>query len=221
MKRPTLRSLILLILIAIQPTAVLHADTLRAAFDAAGPGGGFDKLVVLESGRVYTGGLLVGPLLLPETGSFDSEIGLDVCIVGNGAVLDLEGGQICISYCENRLEIEDCVVLDGNIRFRGVSWEPGRIPRGRVEHVTFYAPHDYGVRIQGCGQGIIVERNLFVDARDTGPDWIYDNAFPFEWIYTGLNVAMSTQAMPTVKENWSYHGDEEVNATPLHHFGFL
>ncbi len=216
-----MRTLICLLLIHILSAGPLHAETLRGAYDAAGPGLGFDKLVILEPGRIYTGGLLVGPLLLPETGTFDSEKGLDVRIIGNGAVLDLAGGQICISYCENRLEIEDCVVLNGNIRFRGMDWKPGHIPQGKVDQVTFYAPHDYAVRVQGCGQRIVIERNLFVDARDTGPDWVYHNAFPFDWIYTGINVALSTFAMPTVAENWSFHGDEEINASPLHHFGFL
>jgi hypothetical protein len=216
-----MRPLLCLLLILIQPATVLQADTLRGAFDAAGPGQGFDKLVILESGRLYTGGLLIGPLLIPETGVFDSGKGLDLRIIGNGAVLDLRGGQICISYCDNRLEIEDCVVLNGNIRFRGIDWEPGHIPQGTVSQVTFYAPHDYGVRIQGCGDGIAVERNLFVDARDTGPDWVYHNSFPFDWIYTGLNVAMSTHGMPTMTENWSFHGDPEINSSPLRHFGFL
>ncbi len=215
------RTLLCLLLILLQPPSTLLADTLRGAFDAAGPGQGFDKLVILEPGRLYTGGLLVGPLLIPETGTFDSGKGLDLRIVGNGAVLDLKGGQICISYCDNRLEIEDCVVLNGNIRFRGMDWEPGHIPQGRVDQVTFYAPHDYGVRIQGCGPGIVVQRNLFVDARDTGPDWVYHNAFPFEWIYTGLNVALSTYGMAAIEDNWSFHGDEEINASSLHHFGFL
>ena len=63
------------------------------------------------------GGLLVGPLLIPETGIFAGEPGCDVFIRGNGAVLDLRGGQICISYCDNRLDIEDCVIVGGNVRY--------------------------------------------------------------------------------------------------------
>ena len=60
-----------------------------------------------------------------------------------------------------------------------------------------------------------------MDARDTGPDWIYTNGFPFDWIATGLNVGLSTYGVPSVVENWSYHSDPTINAQPLRHFGFL
>lgn len=216
-----MRPLILLCLALCLLAADVAADTLRGAYDAAGPGGGFDKRVVLEAGRVYTGSLLVGPMLVPETGRFEGESGLDVRIEGNGAVLDLRGGQICISYCENRLEIEDCVVVNGNVRFRGVSWEAGRVPTGRVSQVTFHEPHDYGVIVQGCGDGITVERNLFVDAVDTGPGWVYNNGYPFDWIHTGLSMGLSTFGAPVVVENWSFHTDPVANVDPIRHFGFL
>ncbi len=197
------------------------ADTLRGAFDAAGPGGGFDKLVILEPGRVYTGGLLIGSVLVPETATFVGGEEFDVRIEGRGAVIDLQGGQICLSYVDRRLEIEDCVIVGGNVRFRGVDWEPGRMPKGLVRNVTFYAPHDYALRFQGCGDDIVAERNLFVDARDTGPDFAHTNGYPFDLIFTGLNVGLSVLGMPSLSENWSYHSQTEINADPLHHFGFL
>ena len=112
-------------------------------------------------------------------------------------------------------------MVNGNIRFRGVSWEPDRIPTGLVRQVTFFEPHDHAVRLQGCGTGITVERNLFVSAVDTGPDWIYNNGYPFDWIHTGLNVGLSTQGWPSMTENWSFHADPADNADPIKHFGFL
>lgn len=71
----------------------------------------------METGVVYTGGLLVGPVLSPITWDLEGEEGLDVCIVGNGAILDLQGEQICLSYCSNGLDVEDCTVLNANISF--------------------------------------------------------------------------------------------------------
>jgi len=201
------------------------ATTLRGAFDAAGPGEGYDKLVELEPGVVYTGGLLVGPLLLPETGIFAGERGLDVKIRGNGAVLDLRGSQVCISYCNNRLDIENCVILGGNVRFRGTTWDGGGQPRGSVRHCTFWRPHDYCVRLQGTGGGVEVYRNIMVDAVDTGVDWIFGNGFPTDFLPTGHHVALSAfpsiYGVPTVQENWTWRSDPAENADPLHHFVFL
>ncbi len=203
-----------------------RAMTLREAFEAAGPAGGYDKFVELETGVVYTGELLVGPIYDPLTWLLEGDPGLDVCIVGNGAILDLKGRQLCISYCENRLDISDCIILNGNIRFRGMNTADYQVmPHGSVRHVTFYATHDYGIRLQGAGAGILLERNLLVDAVNTGDDFIYTHGTSHEWLPTGTNVAFSIQAgfygIPTIHENWSYHSDPEVNGELLHHFSRL
>jgi hypothetical protein len=195
--------------------------TLRAAYDAAGPGEGYDKRVVLEPGVVYTGGLHVGPILIPEMAEYSGEAGLDVKIVGNGAVLDLAGSQLAISYCPNRLDVEDCVIVGGSLRFRGLDYEEDRQPRGSVRQVTFYRPHDYAVRLQRTGEGIAIERNLFVDALGTGPDWIFTNGYPAEWLRTGLNVGLSLSPGATLRENWSFRSDPRENDDPLFHFAFL
>jgi hypothetical protein len=70
------------------------------------------------------------------------EEGVDVKLVGNGAMIDLQGEQICMSYCSNRLDIEDCVIINGNIRFRGdnphESAEPGNQPC--LQQSLIYSP---------------------------------------------------------------------------------
>jgi len=208
---------------AAMPVAAL---TLREAYEAAGPGSGYDKYVVLEPGTVYTGGLLIGPVLSPLTWELEGEAGVDVRIVGNGAILDLEGEQICISYCNQRLDIDDCIVLHGTIRFRGMQNTSFQVqPTGSVRHVTFYEPDGYGIRLQGTGGGVLLERNLLVDTRDTGRDCIHINGIPHEWLPTGANVCLSVQTgtygTPTVRENWSFHGDPGANADPLRHFLLL
>lgn len=211
---------VLVLLAAISPAA-----TLRGAYDAAGPGDGYDKLIELEPGVTYTGGLLIGPLLLPETGIFTGERGLNVCIRGNGAVLDLRSSQICISYCDNRLDIENCVIIGGNVRFRGTHWDGSGQPVGSVRYVTFYRPHDYAVRLQGSGGGVAVYRNLMVDAVDTGVDWIFGNGFPTDFLPTGHHVALSAfpgiYGAPSIQQNWTWRSDPKENADPLHHFVFL
>jgi hypothetical protein len=220
-----MRTLPLIIAVLALLCLASDAATLRGAYDAAGPGDGYDKLVILEPGVVYTGGLLIGPLLVPETGDLMGEPGRDVCIRGGGAVLDLQGGQICISYCDNRLDIENCVITGGNVRFRGSDYEGCGHPYGSVRYVTFWRPHDYGVRLQGAGEGIEVYRNIVVDAVDTGPDWIFGNGYPADFIPTGRNFAGSAfpglYGVPSVQENWSYHTDPHVNDLPRHHFVFL
>jgi hypothetical protein len=195
-------------------------------FEIAGPAGGYDKYIELETGMVYRGGLLIGPIYDPITWVLEGDEGLDVRIVGNGAILDLQGEQLCISYCDNRLDIDNCIVLDGNIRFRGMNTADYVVtPEGSVRHVTFYRTHDYGIRLQGAGQGVTLERNLMVDAIDTGYDFIYTHGTSSDWLPTGTNISFSVQygyhGVPTIRENWSYHSDPDINEQMLAHFSLL
>ena len=195
-----------------------QAITLKEAYEAAPAANGYDRYLELENGVTYIGGLLVGRIFSPVSNRFImEEEGADVRIVGNGAVLDLQGEQICLSYCDKRMDISDCIIINGNIRFRGDN-DPGLSirPTGSVKQVTFYQAHDYGVRLQGAGQGITVERNLIIDTQDTGLDYL---------IPTGTAIAASVQTgdygVPDVRENWTYYGDPDLNPIPLHHFSFL
>lgn len=213
--------------VALLPLAgpTLVADglpvTLKAVYDAAGPGGAYDKHIVLETGAIYTGGLWIGGTFNRITAEFEAG-GADVRIVGNGAVLDLQGGEICLAYCNNRLEIEDCVIINGNVRFRGYEDDVHSfMPVGSIRYVTFFRPHDYAIRLNRCGAGILVERCLAVDALDTGPDFQYLTGMPMEWLATGVNFAISLVGGQVVRHNWSFHTDPEVNADLRHHFCFL
>ncbi len=203
------------------------ALTLKDAVEAAPAAHGYDRYVELEPGATYTGGLLIGRIYSPVTNCFImEEEGLDVKIVGGGAILDLQGEQICMSYCSNRLDIEDCVIINGNVRFRGDNnmGLPLR-PVGSVRFVTFHQPHDYGVRLQGAGAGILIQRNIFVDTVDTGLDYIPSTGIAGELIPTGTAVAASVQSgsygVADVRENWTYFSNPAENDEPLHHFSFL
>jgi len=219
--------LTLLTLIVLLNGQFAHALTLKEAFEAAPAANGYDRYVQLETGVTYTGGLLIGRIFSPVTNSFImEEQGLDVCIMGNGAILDLEGEQLCISYCDNRLDVEDCIIINGNIRFRGDNGQEIPLkPVGSVRYVTFYKPHDYGVRMQGAGAGILVERNIVVDTIDTGLDFIATTGLPGDLIPTGTAISGSVQVgdygLPTVRENWTWYSDSIANGEPLHHFSFL
>lgn len=200
------------------------STTLKEMYDAAQPGGGYDKYVVLQTGVVYTGGLYIGKTFNRITAEFEGDEEKDVRIEGNGAILDLRGGEICISYCDNKLDIDDCVVINGDIRYRGV--ESGTLiakPTGSARYITFYKPHDYAVRIYGCGNNILVERCIFVDAVDTGSDFLYITGYSNDWLPTGASVAFSGlgYGFPFIKDNWSFHGDPVANADPLRHFARL
>jgi hypothetical protein len=202
------------------------AMTLREAYESAGPRDGYDKYLELQTGVTYTGGLVIGPILSPIKHHLLGPPGEDVRIEGNGAILDLEGQQLCISYCANRLDVDDCVVLNGNIRFRGINVaDTVAIPQGSVRHVTFWRPQDYAVRLQGSGDGILLEWNLSVDPIDTGYDWIYTTGISNSWLPTGTSYALSGQTgfygTPVVQCNWTYLSNPRENAAPLRHFSWL
>jgi len=203
---------------------LLFSSTLKAVYDAATPGYGYDKFIQLETGKVYTGGLYIGQTFNRITAEFEGEDKKDVKIEGNGAVLDLLGGEICISYCTNRLDISDLIIINGNIRYRGVEIGLEEFkPTGSVRFVTFFQPHDYAVRIFGCGDNILLERNIFCDAVDTGPEFMYLSGYHNDWIPTGSSMAFSAQGygFPETKDNWSFHSDPVANADPLRHFSKL
>lgn len=206
--------------------ASIAGPTLREAFELAQPAYGYDKYIELETGQTYTGGLLIGPIFSPLTWILEGEAGQDVFIAGNGAILDLQGEQICLSYCDNELVIEDCVILGGNVRYRGMNTDLYHvIPTGSVRHVTFYGPHDYGIRLQGAGDGITIERNIVVDAIDTGYDYLYTNGYASDWLPTGTNISFSVQmgfyGTPEIRQNWTFHTDPVRNSVPLAHYSLL
>ncbi|MBS3741741.1 MAG: hypothetical protein KGY75_06925 [Candidatus Cloacimonetes bacterium] len=201
----------------------LSAISLKQVYESAPAAGGYDKYLELETGHIYTGGLLIGKVLDPVNSELSGYEGRDVRIAGNGAILDLQGEQLCISYCENELAIDNCIIINGNIRFRGIAQpDTTSMPTGFVKYCTFYNTDDYGVRLQGAGDSITIERNIFVDAVDTGPGFIYTNGTSTPLIITGANVAISvfynTYGIPNLLHNWSFHTEPAINADSTRHF---
>jgi len=214
---------LLVILLFFVVLVNLNATTLKQAFEQAQPLGKYDKYLQLNTGQVYSGGLLIGKVINAVTSDLTGPEGGDIRIEGNGAILDLEGEQICISYCNNKLDIDNCIIINGNIRYRGTVFpDTSFVPTGFVKYCTFYKPQDYAVRLQGAGDSIIVERNIFVDAINTGPGYIYTNGSSAPMIITGANVAISvfenTYGTPSLLDNWSYHTEDDINADSTRHF---
>lgn len=217
---------IIFIILLFYLTISLSSISLKEVYETAPAQGEYDKYLELETGVTYTGGLLIGKILDPISYELEGEEGQDVRIMGNGAILDLQGEQICISYCDNKLDIDDCIIINGNIRYRGINaGYVVQIPTGYVRYITFYKSHDYGIRLQGSGEDILLERNIVVDAVNTGNDYIYTNGISSDWLPTGASFGISIQygfyGIPDVIDNWSFHSDEEINADLLNHFVLL
>lgn len=211
-------SILLLVMISI-----LHSLSLKEVYEIAPTTASYDKYLELETNEIYTGGLLIGKIFDPISCELAGDEGLDVCISGNGAILDLQGEEISISYCDNKLDIDNCIFINGNIRFRGMNnTTASQMPTGTIQYCTFYTPHDYAIRLQGAGGNIILERNIFVDAIDTGFDFTYLNGSSMEWLPTGANVAISlfygTYGIPELIDNWSFHTQGQFNSDPIRHF---
>jgi hypothetical protein len=81
--------------------AAAGAKTLQQAYDEAGPGEGYDKLLILNPSTTYTGGcnLLQGK---------------KSCIRGNGALCDLDNGSILATGLHTDLYLSGCCLIDCN-----------------------------------------------------------------------------------------------------------
>ncbi len=211
------------ILFAALLTAVApgYGELLKAAYDQSGPAFGYDRYMALEPGATYTGGLWLGGTYNRITATFEQHEE-DVCIAGNGAILDLQGQQLCIAYCNSRLDIEDCIIVNGGVTFRGFAGHVHLVPAGSVRYVTFYRPPDYGIRLFGAGADVLLERNIVVDPIDTGPDFMFLTGIPSAWLPTGAGIALSLQASRIqIYDNWTWLSDPDHNADPLRHFAVL
>jgi parallel beta-helix repeat protein len=94
----------LIILLAAGTAAAVH---LQDAYNEAGPGEGYDRLVELDPAEVYTGYLVV----LGNT---------SCCLRGNGALIVLDEGAQIWAGASTRLDVEGCVITGGSY---GISYD--------------------------------------------------------------------------------------------------
>ncbi|MCF7913079.1 MAG: hypothetical protein K9M99_11160 [Candidatus Cloacimonetes bacterium] len=198
------------------------AVSLQEMYAASGAQGIYDRYLELETGEIYTGGLWIGKTLNPQTNHLEGCEGEDVFIEGNGAILDLQGSELTIAYCNNRLDMEDCIILNGDVHYRGESALFQAKPEGSVRFCTFYNNDDYCLRFMGTGSDISLHHNIFANARETGDEYTYLTGFSLEWLPTGINVGVSGQGgLPDFHDNWSWFSDIEVNADSLQHIAVM
>jgi hypothetical protein len=87
-------------LFAVAPASTVGAAVLQDVYDAALPGEGYDKLLVLDPGVTYMGGLTV-------------DRGIRSCIHGGGARIDLENASIWAAGSGTVLDIDHCILTEG------------------------------------------------------------------------------------------------------------
>ena len=215
-----MKKIIMVFLIILM--AGLGADSLKEVYDGSGQQAGYDRYLVLETGVVYTGGLWIGKTLNPQTNHLEGIEGEDVFIEGNGAILDLQGSELTISYCNNRLDIQDCIIINGDVHYRGESGLYLAKPQGIVSYCTFYNTDDYCFRFMGTGTDMSLHHNIFTNALETGDEYTYLTGFSLEWLPTGINVGVSGQGgLPGFHDNWSWFSEEEANADTLRHLAIM
>jgi len=126
--------------------------TLQSVFDAAGPGSGYDKYVVLEQNMTYTG----------EVGIYEGNIFIE----GNGAIVDLNQGLGIWVYAEEEypanLDIEYVTIINGGyngLTFNGTS-------TGNISNCNFIQ-NAYGIQIMDS-TNISVKNSNFIGNSDYG-----------------------------------------------------
>ena len=96
--------LLIVLLAAAGSAAAVH---LQDAYSDAGPGEGYDKLVVLDPAEVYTGYMVA----LGNTSN---------CLRGNGALIVLDSDAQIWAGANTRLDVEGCVITGGSY---GISYD--------------------------------------------------------------------------------------------------
>jgi hypothetical protein len=155
---PSLRFLLLLAA-GVLLAAAARAESLQDFWDAnKAPEGEYDFVVHLDSLAVYTGGLYINS---------DTN-----CIKGHGAILDLQGATLRMSGTRTRMDIENCVILNGGIpgndNYPAVYYANTSMAEMHVRHCTFYNCS------MGLRSGLIlhtastVESCIFMNCTDWG-----------------------------------------------------
>ena len=94
MKKTLMFFLNLMLIFSVSNGDILLDD----AYQAATPGSGYDKLLILNPDEVYTGGLTIR----------DAKVG----IWGNGAILNLQSDSIAVRG-NSQFDLDGCIVTNG------------------------------------------------------------------------------------------------------------
>ncbi|NQS97957.1 MAG: hypothetical protein HQ591_05845 [candidate division Zixibacteria bacterium] len=139
---------------------IVVSTPLIDAYNAALPGAGYDKMVVLDPGVTYTGGLNI--------------IEGNVCIISYGAEIDLQGGQIIIDPAAI-LDICGVVIDNGVNNDQALKYGTGG--RGWVDHCTFY--NNYNSVYFWDDADMVLTSNIFSYATHYG---VYTHTDAVRWM---------------------------------------
>jgi parallel beta-helix repeat protein len=87
-------------LVGILFCTAASAIDLQEAYNQAGPGEGYDKLLILDPAEIYTGYLVV-------------DLGISCAIHGNGALIVLNENASIWCGSQSKLDIDGCVIRGG------------------------------------------------------------------------------------------------------------
>jgi hypothetical protein len=101
--RPRTRLRLLLIpLVVFLLSVPARAMHLQDAYDQAGPGEGYDKLVILDPNEIYTGYMTVYPQKSCR-------------LQGNGALIVLDATGHILAASQSKLDVEGCIITGGSV----------------------------------------------------------------------------------------------------------
>jgi len=123
-----------------------QAVTLEDVYATAPPMAGYDRVLMLESGEVYTGGIVI----LDE----------NIAIWGNGASVDLQTGSV-IAMGNGNLDIDGCVFMNGDIAV-SVSDDV----RTNISNCVFYNNNRGIQHYSSLGAPLIVYNTIFMNNRN-------------------------------------------------------
>ncbi len=116
--------------------------TLQQAYQQAGPGLGYDRVLFLHPDSTYTGGLTIS----------DEK----VAIKGFGALIDLAGDTLYVTG-NSQIDLDGCVIING---YAGLFIQG--LVVSRISQCTFYG-HQYGILIKTASTSIQVYNTILAN----------------------------------------------------------
>ncbi len=126
---------------------LVFATSLNDVFVNAPAMAGYDRVLVLDPSRVYTGGIVI----------FNER----VAIWGNGAVIDLQGNAV-IAIGKGELAIDGCVFVNG-----GSAVSVADEVRTLISNTVFYG-NDIGIQHFSVLAPLIVYNSVFMNHQNYG-----------------------------------------------------
>jgi nitrous oxidase accessory protein NosD len=133
-----------ILVLALGAGGPAEAVDLFSLYLSAGPGEGYDKLLVLDPSETYTGGIWV-------------ENGVRCCVHGNGATITLWLNSMLADGAGSVLDIDHCILIGGDA---GVYISNGAT--GVIRNNTIRGNQN-GIRSFQGDPGLLIENNIIVE----------------------------------------------------------